>query len=201
MADVDRGMWSAAAAAAAVFATPREPLQLVAAITERLVAARRLARRALSIVAVAAPGPLDIASGTILHSPNLGWKNVRIGDLLAERIATRVVVDDDARSGALGDEPAAKIVLDAEMALAHAFASIASTVDPEVIIVGGSLGIGQPRLVARSAALARRLCIAATGARLHVVQAAHGRSSVLIGAGILAAQIEADGGSADAEAQ
>ena len=86
-----------------------------------------------------------------------------------------------------GDPAAIRLASDAVDALARAIAALSAVLDPGVVIVGGSLGLGQRALVRRAATRARRLVIAEGGASLRVVPAAHGARSPLVGAAVLAA--------------
>ena len=77
---------------------PEAALDAIAAALVRLSGGRQL-----GAVGVGAPGPLDPASGVIAHSPNLGWREIPFGPTLAARLGVPVILDDDARSGALGE--------------------------------------------------------------------------------------------------
>ena len=83
--------------------TVRDPV----IVADTIAAVIRQAGQAIGgrIVAVglAAPGPVDRASGVIVHSPNLGWHDVPLGPLLAERLDAQVLLDDDANLGAGGE--------------------------------------------------------------------------------------------------
>ena len=57
----------------------------------------------LVAVGVGAPGPLDPATGLVVHSPNLGWRDVPLGRLLSERLDAPVALEDDANAAALGE--------------------------------------------------------------------------------------------------
>jgi len=58
---------------------------------------------ALAAVGVAAAGAIDIPGGIVLSAPNLGWRDVPLRDLLARRLGTRVVLDNDV-NGAVWSE-------------------------------------------------------------------------------------------------
>jgi len=61
------------------------------------------ARRTMAI-GIGAPGPLDSTTGVVLHAPNLpGWEYVRLGEILRERWACPVFVENDANLAALGE--------------------------------------------------------------------------------------------------
>ncbi len=83
--------------------TPRAPEDLVRAIGcfgRQLAAAHG---GAIVAAGVAAPGPLDTQTGTIVHSPNLGWRDVPLGPWLASELGVPVILEDDATAAALGE--------------------------------------------------------------------------------------------------
>jgi glucokinase len=85
-----------------------------------------------------------------------------------------------------GDSLARELVDEAAAALATAFAAMAAVIEPELIVVGGAIGLGQRRLVRRAEALARRRVLSENGRSLRVAPAALGDESVLAGAADLA---------------
>jgi len=52
---------------------------------------------------VGSPGPLDRASGVVLHSPNLRWRDVPLRSLLRERFDGPVALDNDANCATYGE--------------------------------------------------------------------------------------------------
>jgi glucokinase len=88
---------------------------------------------------------------------------------------------------AMGDERALEIRDRGRVALAHCFAAIATLWDPDVLVVGGSVALGQTHWIDESVALARALCMAEVGEGLRHEFAMLGTRSSLIGAGLLAA--------------
>ncbi len=54
-------------------------------------------------IGIASPGPLDRTSGTVLESPNLGWKNVPLRDLVSEATGLPATLDNDANCAAYGE--------------------------------------------------------------------------------------------------
>ncbi|HSM33484.1 MAG TPA: ROK family protein [Anaerolineae bacterium] len=272
--------------------TPADPGDLVSWIAravERLGANGRLAA-----VGIAAPGPVDAATGVVTRSSNLGWSDVPLAAMLGERFGIPAALDDDANTAALGEwsfgagggaDPfayltvssgigggiivggqvvrgatgnagevghivinpagpacscgrrgdvesyaggvslarrarlawpapelpdgrpaprtaadvfraarggeatAAAIVAEADAALAAAFAALASVIEPSVIVVGGSIGLGQRRFVRRAVRLARRRVMAENGRSLRVEPAALGEESVLAGAASFALRL------------
>jgi glucokinase len=272
--------------------TPADPVDLVGWIAR---AVERLgATGGLAAVGVAAPGPVNAATGVVTRSSNLGWNDVPLTAMLSERLGVPAALDDDANTAALGEwsfgagrgadpfayltvssgigggiivagqvvrgatgnagevghividpagpacscgrrgdvesyaggvslarrarlvwpapelpdgraaprtaadvfraarggEPAAEaIVAEAVAALATAFAALAAVIEPGVIVVGGSIGLGQRRFVRRAARLARRRVMDENGRSLRVEPAALGGESVLAGAASFALRL------------
>ena len=88
-----------------------------------------------------------------------------------------------------GDAAAGRLVEDAASALATALAAMAAVIEPAVVVVGGSIGLGQRRFVSRAATLARQRVLRENGASLRIEPAALGQESVLAGAADLALRL------------
>ena len=81
-------------------------------VVDRLV---RLAERAISEtrrlvpgaeivgVGVGAPGPLDTRSGIVLLTPNLGWVNLPLRQIIHDRLGLPAALDNDANCAVLGE--------------------------------------------------------------------------------------------------
>jgi len=54
-------------------------------------------------VGVGAPGPLDRERGVVITTPNLGWKNYPLRDVIADRVGLPVKLDNDANCATLGE--------------------------------------------------------------------------------------------------
>jgi glucokinase len=54
-------------------------------------------------VGVGAPGPLDTKSGIVLLTPNLGWVNLPLRQIIQERLGLPAVLDNDANCAVLGE--------------------------------------------------------------------------------------------------
>ena len=54
-------------------------------------------------IGVGSPGNIDAASGAVLYSPNLGWRDVPLGETLRQKFALPVFVGNDARCATLGE--------------------------------------------------------------------------------------------------
>lgn len=54
-------------------------------------------------VGLGSPGPLDRSSGTVLETPNLGWRNFPLRDLIANAVGLEAELDNDANAATLGE--------------------------------------------------------------------------------------------------
>jgi glucokinase len=54
-------------------------------------------------VGVGAPGPLDTKSGIVLLTPNLGWVNLPLRQIIHERLGLPATLDNDANCAVLGE--------------------------------------------------------------------------------------------------
>ncbi len=97
------------------------------------------------------------------------------------------------RAARRGDPEASALVAAATEALSVAMAAMSAVIDPQVIVVGGSIGLGQPWLMRRAAALARKRVLRENAATLRVVPAGLGQESVLAGAADLGLRLVSDG--------
>lgn len=93
---------------------PTEPERGAKAVVDRMCGmireAVRDARReggfaadAVVGVGVGSPGPLDRETGTVLDTPNLGWRNFPLRDLVANEVGLEAELDNDANAAALGE--------------------------------------------------------------------------------------------------
>lgn len=54
-------------------------------------------------IGAGSPGPLDPESGVIIDTPNLGWKDFPLADVLAKHFKVPVLVDNDVNVGTYGE--------------------------------------------------------------------------------------------------
>jgi len=54
-------------------------------------------------IGLGSPGPLDRATGTVIETPNLGWRNFPLRDLVANAIGLPAELDNDANAATLGE--------------------------------------------------------------------------------------------------
>ena len=83
--------------------TDRDPAALVGWIVAEARAMGGEWSGPLEAVGVAAPGPVDAAAGVVTRSSNLGWQDVPLAAMLAERLGAPAALEDDANTAALGE--------------------------------------------------------------------------------------------------
>jgi glucokinase len=54
-------------------------------------------------VGVGSPGPLDRSTGTVINTPNLGWRNFPLRDLIANAAGLPATLDNDANCATYGE--------------------------------------------------------------------------------------------------
>jgi glucokinase len=112
------------------------------------------------------------------------WPNVRLADgSRSPRTPAELF-----RMARRGDHVAARIVDNAANALAIGLAAIAAVADPDLIVVGGSVALGQRRWLRTVAARSRARCLSQTGKAMRVMAAGLDHRSALAGAAELAAK-------------
>lgn len=82
--------------------TPRGVTELVAEVAEQVTRVRR-EHPGSHGVGVVVPGVVDEATGTAVHSVNLGWRDVPMRDLLCVALGEPVAFGHDVRAGALAE--------------------------------------------------------------------------------------------------
>ena len=60
-------------------------------------------RDAVAGVGIGSPGPLHRATGTVLNTPNLGWRNFPLRDLIANAVKLPCTLDNDANCATYGE--------------------------------------------------------------------------------------------------
>ncbi|PWJ52810.1 Sugar kinase of the NBD/HSP70 family, may contain an N-terminal HTH domain [Quadrisphaera granulorum] len=85
-------------------AGPGQVLADIAGDVDAVIAESGVDRERIVGLGVAAPGPVDSASGAVVNPPNLpGWSRVNVRDLLAEATGLPVVLDKDVVAAAVGE--------------------------------------------------------------------------------------------------
>lgn len=54
-------------------------------------------------IGIGSPGPLDRKTGTVIETPNLGWRNFPLRDLVANAIGLPAELDNDANAATIGE--------------------------------------------------------------------------------------------------
>src|SRR5512140_2677627 len=84
----------------------REPKRVVDAMCEAIAAlqSRYKATGKLMGIGVGVPGIIDLHSGVLRESPNLpGWHDYPVLEEIERRLGTRVILENDANVGAMGE--------------------------------------------------------------------------------------------------
>ena len=82
---------------------PDATLDSVADAVKELIAANQIERETIEAIGLGIPGLVDAENGIGIASVNLGWKNVAVRAGLEARLGIRCVIDNDVRTGALGE--------------------------------------------------------------------------------------------------
>jgi glucokinase len=54
-------------------------------------------------IGIGSPGPLNRATGTVINTPNLGWRNFPLRDLIANAVGLPATLDNDANCATYGE--------------------------------------------------------------------------------------------------
>lgn len=73
---------------------------IVTAIDEALATTKE---KSIAAIGLGSPGSIDLASGTVIYSPNFRWNDVPLGARLRERYAMPIFIGNDARCATLGE--------------------------------------------------------------------------------------------------
>ncbi|MBI4544646.1 MAG: ROK family protein [Gemmatimonadetes bacterium] len=60
-------------------------------------------RQEFAGVGIGSPGPLDRQTGTVINTPNLGWRNFPLRDLIANAVHLPATLDNDANCATYGE--------------------------------------------------------------------------------------------------
>jgi len=80
-------------------------LDRLIALAQRTIeqTARQVPGAEIMGIGVGAPGPLDTKSGVVLLTPNLGWVNLPLRQIIHDRLKLPAVLDNDANCAVLGE--------------------------------------------------------------------------------------------------
>jgi len=82
---------------------PEATLDSIANATQGLLKVSKLDAHSIKAIGFGIPGLVDAAQGIGIASVNLNWKNVAVRAGLEARLGVRCVIDNDVRTGALGE--------------------------------------------------------------------------------------------------
>jgi glucokinase len=60
-------------------------------------------RESVAGIGIGSPGPLDRKTGTVINTPNLGWRNFPLRDLIANSVGLPATLDNDANCATYGE--------------------------------------------------------------------------------------------------
>lgn len=78
-------------------------VRMIDTVIAETVAAAGVKREACLGVGVGAPGPLDREAGIVITTPNLGWTNFPLRQVIADRVGLPATLDNDANCATLGE--------------------------------------------------------------------------------------------------
>ena len=142
-------------------------------------------RSRLACIGVAVSGDVDITTGVVRDSAQMGWRSVDLGASLRERLSASVVVENDVRALTMGEHWFGVGLGTSSFAIVTIGRGIGSGLHLNGEVVEGAYGvageIGHLPLTSpdRICSCGRRGCVeavAATSAIVAAVSAAHGRS-------------------------
>lgn len=78
-------------------------VERITSIIEKLCDEAKVPSQELSGIGIGIPGPIDMEEGVILGSPNLGWKDVPLRQILQKKFGCPVAVCNDVDAGIYGE--------------------------------------------------------------------------------------------------
>jgi predicted NBD/HSP70 family sugar kinase len=81
-----------------------QTIELIARVVDDVTVEAEVDASRVMGIGIAAPGPVDLVSGTVLNPPLLaGWKNVPIRDALAQRLGMPVLLEKDVTAAVVAE--------------------------------------------------------------------------------------------------
>lgn len=78
-------------------------VSMVEAAIGEVLSAHGGVRSEVAGVGIGSPGPLDRKTGTVINTPNLGWRNFPLRDLIANAVNLPATLDNDANCATYGE--------------------------------------------------------------------------------------------------
>jgi len=76
---------------------------MIEASIAEVLAAHDGTRSEIAGIGIGSPGPLDRKTGTVINTPNLGWRNFPLRDLIANAVNLPATLDNDANCATYGE--------------------------------------------------------------------------------------------------
>lgn len=77
--------------------------QAIHAAVDEVIQSTGASRGEILGVGIGSPGPLDRSTGTVLETPNLGWVNFPLRDLVSRAVGMPATLDNDANCATFGE--------------------------------------------------------------------------------------------------
>jgi glucokinase len=78
-------------------------MKRVKAGSEEMMSGLGLNREDFKTAAIVSPGPLDTASGCVVHAPTMNWHHVPLAQIASSQLGVPVIIENDATGAALGE--------------------------------------------------------------------------------------------------
>lgn len=78
-------------------------VERICSTIDKLLEEGQKTRSQISGIGIGVPGPIDMESGVIIESPNLGWKDVPLQELLEKKYGCPVAICNDVDAGVYGE--------------------------------------------------------------------------------------------------
>lgn len=78
-------------------------LERIQTTIERLLDERNVSEKEIAGIGIGCPGPVEPKTGVVRVAVNLGWKNIKVGDILRKRFDCPVSVLNDVDAGVYGE--------------------------------------------------------------------------------------------------
>ena len=78
-------------------------IHMVDRAIEKVIAEHGGSKEDFAGIGIGSPGPLNRATGTIINTPNLGWRNFPLRDLISNGVGLPAALDNDANCATYGE--------------------------------------------------------------------------------------------------
>ena len=78
-------------------------IERIASTIDRLLTESEIDKSRIAGIGIGCPGPIDLKKGRLLSTPNLGWKDIDVADVLKKRFDCDVTVLNDVDAGVYGE--------------------------------------------------------------------------------------------------